>query len=199
MFPIPLFPSVQCGRGGGQRSRKAALAAIVAGANSSLEALNWLAGTTGQVGAPVTAMQAEIRSRAFTGSSCCNDAVADLTSEAALRQLLRGSSPYSGDAPNSTLVAFNPDTVSVPLDVTCCPLVGELLPQADRILVEAPHERMLLPRGEVDVEDVPKPYVDPSLLHNRKKLYRLMRRMIKIGLPEPSRPTRPSAMWDYVL
>ena len=79
-----------------------------------------------------------------------------ITSEATLKQLLRGASAHETGAANSTLASFNAD------------LVGRMRPSGEELLSQENYRC--------------KPYFDPALCRDPRQRVRLTRKMIRLGL-----------------
>ena len=127
MFPVPLFPVAHVGKVGRQRRSRGVLSAVLVAANLQLSSLNWLVGRPSDVaGVPSCDLHVDIRNRCVRQAWAHPPGESIASSEAALKQLLRGGSCYSTDAVDFTLVSFNPDLVSLPDDVSGSPVVWEL-------------------------------------------------------------------------
>ncbi|CAK0809789.1 unnamed protein product [Prorocentrum cordatum] len=99
--------------------------------------------------------------------------------QAALRELLRGRSPYDGRSGPTTVASYSAGLVSMPTDVSDCPRLEDILPGEALTFLQERQERMLrespLP---TDVE----PYFDSVLKFNHKEYRGLVRRLLSAGI-----------------
>ena len=90
------------------------------------------------------------------------------SAEAALCKLLRGGSCYDTGSTSTALVSFRSDRVAVPSNLEGAPLIADVPPGDASLYLDDIRERMLLPPDDVNHEDIPKPYLDPALIHDRR-------------------------------
>ena len=99
--------------------------------------------------------------------------------EEALRSLLRGGTPYDWKPSSETLASYQADLVSIPDDVSGCPLLLDVLPPDDCRYLEEQSELMLAEFA--GAEEGLEPYWDPAVRYNRKMYNSLVHRLHKIG------------------
>ncbi len=102
--------------------------------------------------------------------------------EEALRALLKGADPYDGSGAHMTLASYQADLVSLPDDITNCPLLVTVLGDDDQKFLEENSELMMRTKSEVEALETPvEPYWDPILKFNRKEYNKLVSRLAGIG------------------
>ena len=152
--------------------------------NTVIRSLNWLAGCKDSPSIPYSQMQEDVLARLEglvydqkpSGAGLIPDA------EGALRELLRGSSPYDGQGSNECLASYKAELVSVPSDTRGCPALTDCLPPDDGRYVEEGSELMLRATEDMPcVSDLPVPYWDSKLKFNRKQYNKLVSRLHQIG------------------
>ncbi|CAK0823925.1 unnamed protein product, partial [Prorocentrum cordatum] len=146
--------------------------------NGIVDAINWMSGYDSQPG-PANDMQRDVLAR-FEGLVRGRQPDAKLQEpQAALRELLRGRSPYDGRGGPTTVASYSAGLVSMPTDVSDCPRLEDLLPGEALTFLRERQERMLrespLP---TDVE----PYFDSVLEFNHKEYRGLVRRLLSAGI-----------------
>ncbi|CAK0845234.1 unnamed protein product [Prorocentrum cordatum] len=151
---------------------------IAAEVNGIVDAVNWMSGYDSLPG-PANDMQRDVLAR-FEGLVRGRQPDAKLQDpQAALRELLRGRSPYDGRSGPTTVASYSAGLVSMPMDVSDCPRLEDLLPGEALTFLQERHERMLrespLP---TDVE----PYFDSVLKFNHKEYRGLVRRLLSAGI-----------------
>ena len=128
---------------------------------------------------PPSRLQSEVleRVQALARSSVRSEAsfLPALSGEAAIRELLKGSSEYQGLP--STLASFMGERVSLPEDLHDSPQILDLLPQDARRHLEAP-ERML---RETPEDCTIVPYWDPVLRGSLKEYRKFIQKLYRIG------------------
>jgi len=87
--------------------------------------------------------------------------------EAALKELLKGRSEYEYPALPVTLARFELERISMPETLDDVPEVADLLPEEARQYLKSPE---LMVREDAPQEGLIKPYWDPLLRSNLKKL-----------------------------
>ncbi|CAK0831182.1 unnamed protein product [Prorocentrum cordatum] len=146
--------------------------------NGIVDAVNWMSGCNSLPG-PANDMQRDVLAR-FEGLVRGRQPDAKLQEpQAALRELLRGRSPYDGRSGPTTVASYSAGLVSMPTDVSDCPRLEGLLPGEALTFLQERQERMLrespLP---TDVE----PYFDSVLKFNHKEYRGLVRRLLSAGI-----------------
>ena len=189
LFPIPLLEDLPPLLHDGRRSvRRHRVRERDRGrVNSSLAALNWMSGwkfcediPRGRVDASFT--QGEVQAR-VEGLVAERREPTDLdTPEGALRQLLRGRSPYDLGDVAVNIAPFRMESVSLPSSVSGCPRLIDVLPPGPRAHLEGYQQRML--RDDVSPSDITpaRPHWDIALQRNKKSYFSLVRRLFSIGL-----------------
>ena len=108
------------------------------------------------------------------------------SSEAALRELLRGRSVYDETSSNVTLAPFRLEQVSLPQAAGQSPELREILPDHALSYLEGYQERMLRPNSEVrDLEEQVghiQTYTDPALTRNRRVYCKFIRKLDSLKL-----------------
>ncbi|CAK0789045.1 unnamed protein product [Prorocentrum cordatum] len=153
-------------------------ARILSEVNGIVDAINWMSGYDSQPG-PANGMQRDVLAR-FEGLVRGRQPDAKLHEpQAALRELLRGRSPYDGRIGPTTVASYSAGLVSMPTDVRDCPRLEDLLPGEALAFLQERQERMLRPAPlPTDIE----PYFDSVLKFNRKEYRGLVRRLLSAGM-----------------
>ncbi|CAK0833049.1 unnamed protein product, partial [Prorocentrum cordatum] len=180
LLPLPLLGD------GGRRIRGRSCRArqfgredrIASEVNGIVDAINWMSGCDSHPG-PANDMQRDVLAR-FEGLVRGRQPDAKMQEpQAALRELLRGRSPYDGRGGPTTVASYSAGLVSMPTDVSDCPRLEDLLPGEALTFLQERQERMLrespLP---TDVE----PYFDSVLKFNHKEYRGLVRRLLAAGI-----------------
>ncbi|CAE7907067.1 unnamed protein product, partial [Symbiodinium necroappetens] len=164
----------------GPAPRRARIRKVASNCNEVVDALNWMAGTHHDDlrGSP-SPMQAQamMRVEGLVRDQKPSGVVAK--PEEALRSLLRGGTPYDWKPSNETLASYQADLVSIPDDVSGCPLLFDVLPHDDCRYLEEQSELMLAEFA--GAEEGIEPYWDPALRYNKKMYNNLVQRLHKIG------------------
>ncbi|CAK0868534.1 unnamed protein product, partial [Prorocentrum cordatum] len=146
--------------------------------NGIVDAINWMSEYDSQPG-PANDMQRDVLAR-FEGLVRGRQPGAKLQEpQAALRELLRGRSPYAGRGGPTTVASYSAGLVSMPTDVSDCPRLEDLLHGEALTFLRERQERMLrespLPTGV-------EPYFDSVLKFNHKEYRGLVRRLLSAGI-----------------
>lgn len=120
LFPLPCMP-IPPDKVGGCRTvsrRRKRIQHHTENLNAVIRSLNWLAGCKESDVIPGGQMQDDVVARldGLVFDQKPSGVNATLTSEGALRELLRGSSPYDGHGANECLASYKAELVSVPSD-----------------------------------------------------------------------------------
>ena len=157
--------------------------------SEAVDGLNWLAGAAvGSSTTPLSAVQLDVMQR-IDGQ--VNDIVQPMRGEelqsphSALRELIRGRSPYLGGPPEDVLAPYRPGLPSLPESISEAPALRELLRGRARQYVEGQGERML--RDHVSVKEAlercPRvPFSEPSLVRSRRRYGDFVRDLARRGL-----------------
>ena len=186
LFPLPCMP-IPPDKVGGCRTvsrRRKRIQHHTENLNAVIRSLNWLAGCKESDVIPGGQMQEDVVARldGLVFDQKPSGVNATLTSEGALRELLRGSSPYDGHGANECLASYKAELVSVPSDTRGCPSLMDVLPPDDRRYLEEGSELMIRPLSEMpNQEEMPIPYWDPKLKFNRKEYNKLVVKLHDIG------------------
>ncbi|CAK0831367.1 unnamed protein product [Prorocentrum cordatum] len=160
-----------------------------AGSGEVVDSLNWLAGgSAGSSTTPLAAAQLDVMQR-IDGQ--VNDIAQPMRGvglqppHSALRELMRGRSPYLGGPPEDVLAPYRPGLPSLPESIAEAPALRELLRGRARQYVEGQGERML--RGHENVlealERCPRaPFSEPSPVRSRRRYGDFARDLAKRGL-----------------
>ena len=168
VFPLPRLaaeppPRGDLSRGTVQRVQRRRR--LIASSNSTIDALNWMAGA--QPTAPATeptTVQRQMQADVVNSHSLFSAATVLHPREAA-SALLRGHSVY--DTENSTLRPFKKCQVALPDGVVGAPYLRDLLREPERVMLERLTTNYMKSDDEL-VELAPvTPYVDPILRHRR--------------------------------
>ena len=185
-FPLPVLP-VQSTSGYSRRCRQRIQArnrpAVVV--NEAVETLNWMNGYGFETEVVElrdednTGATAEVFAR-LTDLAHAMDAEAEISSEAAFRELLKGRSEYTLDG-STSLAPFKLESVSLPDSLAECRPVSDLCGDEGRRYLER-RERMALSAEEM--RDSPpeeiSPYTDPVLKHNRPLYLKFIKKLMGI-------------------
>ncbi|CAK0828541.1 unnamed protein product, partial [Prorocentrum cordatum] len=151
---------------------------IASEVNGIVDAANWMSGYDSLPG-PANDMQRDVLAR-FEGLVRGRQPDAKLQDpQAALRELLRGRSPCDGRSGPTTVASYSAGLVSMPMDVSGCPRLEDLLPGEALTFLQERHERML--RESPLPTDV-GPYFDSVLKFNHKEYRSLVRRLLSAGI-----------------
>ena len=186
LFPLPCMP-IPPDKVGGCRTvsrRRKRIQHHTENLNAVIRSLNWLAGCKESDVIPGGQMQEDVVTRldGLVFDQKPSGVNATLTSEGALRELLRGSSPNDGHGANECLASYKAELVSVPGDTRGCPSLMDVLPPDDRRYLEEGSELMIRPLSEMpNQEEMPIPYWDPKLKFNRKEYNKLVVKLHDIG------------------
>ncbi|CAK0820065.1 unnamed protein product, partial [Prorocentrum cordatum] len=195
IFPLPLQEEVEgvlgAGHRGGRERRRLLHGKVLNGAISSL---NWLAGASVGSSTPLLSdMQLDVVER-IDGQVC--DIVQPMRGEqlqppySALRELMRGRSPYLGGPPEDLLAPYRPGLPSLPDSISEAPELHELLRGRARQFVEGQGERMLRDLDgvkEMLVRCPRVPFSEPSLVRSRRRYSDFVKDLVKRGLVSFSR------------
>ena len=177
LFPLP--PCVPAWLSGNFSERKMVCKYV----NESVKALNWLAGHKEFSNQAPDDMQLQVLQRLEGLVQRQQPNCEILNPSQALKQLLKGKSPYSvlSDMPDhDNLASYRSELVSMPPSLVGAPLLCDLLEASDRLYLEELTERMLRPAEEV-AKDIPNPYWDPQLRYNQKTYHRFVKKLHDIG------------------
>ena len=177
IFPLPVREVVAgptaSGRGRDRLRRRRLHDRLV---NEAVTSLNWLAGApVGSSTVPTSAVQLDVMQR-IDGQ--VGDIVQPMRGvelqppHSALRELMRGRSPYLGGPPEDVLAPFRPGLPSLPDSIAEAPALHQLLRGRARQYVEGQGERMLRDRESVCevLERCPRvPFSEPSLVRSRRR------------------------------
>lgn len=186
LFPLPCMP-IPPDKVGGCRTvsrRRKRIQHHTENLNAVIRSLNWLAGCKESDVIPGGQMQEDVVTRldGLVFDQKPSGVNATLTSEGALRELLRGSSPYDGHGANECLASYKAELVTIFGDTRGCPSLMDVLPPDDRRYLEEGSELMIRPLSEMpNQEEMPIPYWDPKLKFNRKEYNKLVVKLHDIG------------------
>ncbi|CAK0901058.1 unnamed protein product, partial [Prorocentrum cordatum] len=151
---------------------------IASEVNGIVDAINWMSGYDSHPG-PANDMQRDVLER-FEGLVRGRQPDAKLQGpQAALRELLRGRSPYDGRGGPTTVASYSAGLVSMPTDVSDCPRLEDLLPVEALAFLQERQERML---RETPLPTDVEPYFDSVLKFNHKEYRGLVRRPLSAGI-----------------
>lgn len=191
LFPLPCM-DIPCDKSGACRTvtrRRQRIQHMTENVNTVIRSMNWLAGCKNDRGSkigafpddspsvPCSQMQEEVLARleGLVHDQKPSGAKPVPQAAEALRELLRGASPYDGQSSNECLASYKAELVSVPDDTRGCPQLVDVGPPDDRRYLEEGSELMIKPQVDMpDVQDLPVPYWDPKLKYNRKEYNRLV-------------------------
>ncbi|CAK0860615.1 unnamed protein product [Prorocentrum cordatum] len=151
---------------------------IASEVNGIVDAINWMSGYDSHPG-PANDMQRDVLER-FEGLVRGRQPDAKLQEpQAALRELLRGRSPYDGRGGPTTVASYSAGLVSMPTDVSDCPRLEDLLPGEALTFLQERQERML---RETPLSTDVEPYFDSVLKFYNKEYRGLVRRLLSAGI-----------------
>ena len=184
LFPLPYFASLPPKRGVSRTvaQRRDRIRKATENCNEAVFALNWMAGCGDMDGDHRGGMHDMVLSR-MEGLIYDQEPKGGAPKpEEALRALLKGADPYDGSGAHMTLASYQADLVSLPEDITNCPLLGTVLGDDDQKYLEEGSELMMRSKSDlVDMQTPVEPYWDPILKFNRKEYNKLVSRLASIG------------------
>lgn len=184
LFPLPKFacPPAKWGVSRTVSKRRSGIQRMTENVNQVIDSLNWMAGCKDASPIPLSSMQEDVLAR-LEGLVFDQKPSANVPSnEEALRELLKGGTPYDFGSSQETLASYQSELVSVPDSVKHCPRLEDVLPPDDLRYLEEKSELMLRPKEKVDeCREDRVPYWDPKLRFNKKEYNKLVQRLHEIG------------------
>ena len=184
LFPLPKFacPPAKWGVSRTVSKRRSRIQRMTENVNQVIDSLNWMAGCKDSSPIPLSSMQEDVLAR-LEGLVFDQKPSANVpNNEEALRELLKGGTPYDFGSSHETLASYQSELVSIPDSVIHCPRLEDVLPPDDLRYLEEKSELMLGPIENADEgRSAVVPYWDPKLRFNKKEYNKLVQRLHEIG------------------